>query len=353
MNKEYQPIRFPQDELKHDSIVEWWYFNGNLEDQKGNRYSFMNCLFKTNPQKVKLPLVKMIPLKDYYFSHHLISDINNKKFESFINPIVLVSADSFLKEKLFVNYTSFPVVNYINFCIEEIDQFQYRVKTKSFDLVLTSSKKPLLVNKTGFLNPGTGYENYYYSLTDLKTEGIIHINGSQIKVTGKSWMDHQWADTPYEKRIKWNWFSLQLENNTQIMCYELVLKDKKIYLANLIDIKGICKHTKEVAINPLGKLWTSKKTGAEYPLLWHIQIPSWKINLEIKPLIEDQEMIYGIINYWEGPIDVVGKISKKEINGKGFMELVGYPAHKTLIKQYEENFKNVFLEKIKHMLNII
>ena len=163
-----ETITFPKDELTHDTIVEWWYFNGNLEDAKGNGYSFMNCLFKTNPKKINLPFVKKIPLKDYYFSHHLLSDTKNKKFESFVHPLLLVSKDSFSRENLFINYITLPVINYVNFCIEAIDSFKYRIKTDSFDLILTSGKKPPFANKTGFLNSGTEYENYYYSLTDLK-----------------------------------------------------------------------------------------------------------------------------------------------------------------------------------------
>ncbi len=348
MNKE--PIIFPKDESAHNNIVEWWYFNGNMEDENGKQYSYMNCLFKTNPQKINLPFVKKIPFKDYYFSHHLVSDIKNKKFESFINPLILISKDSFSKENLFINYMTLPAINYINFCIEEIDTFKYRVKTNSFDLILTSAKKPLLANESGFLNSGTDYENYYYSLTDLKTEGTINLDGSQIKVKGKSWMDHQWADTPYERKIKWNWFSIQLDNDTQIMCYEFALKNKKIYLANLINKNSQCKYTQEVTINPLDKVWTSEKTGAEYPLSWNIQIPSWKVNLNIKPMVENHEMIFSIINYWEGPIDISGTINNMDINGKGFMELVGYPTKKSWIKQHEENFKNILKGKIEHLL---
>ncbi|MBN2590901.1 MAG: hypothetical protein JXA96_13635 [Sedimentisphaerales bacterium] len=351
MNKE--KISFPKDESAHNNIVEWWYFNGNMEDENGNEYSYMNCLFKTNPQKINLPFVKKIPFKDYYFSHHLISDIKNKKFESFIHPLILISKDSFSKENLFINYTPLPVINYINFCIEKIDKFKYRMKTNSFDLILTSRKKPLLADKDGFLNSGTDYENYYYSLTDLKTEGTISLNGSKIKVKGKSWMDHQWADTPYERKVKWNWFSIQLKNGTQIMCYELTLKNRKIYLANLIDKNSQCKYTEKVQITPLDKVWTSEKTGAGYPLFWNIQIPSWNINLNIKPVVENQEMIFSIINYWEGPIDITGKINNSDIKGKGFMELVGYPMKKSWIKQHEENFTNLLKEKMKHLLGKI
>ncbi|MHA1895810.1 MAG: lipocalin-like domain-containing protein, partial [Promethearchaeota archaeon] len=34
-------IEFPKDELAHNSIIEWWYFNGHLTDKQGNRYAFM------------------------------------------------------------------------------------------------------------------------------------------------------------------------------------------------------------------------------------------------------------------------------------------------------------------------
>jgi hypothetical protein len=42
--------------------------------------------------------------------------------------------------------------------------------------------------------------------------------------------------------------------------------------------------------------------------------------------MRDQEMIYGAINYWEGPLEVTALISGKKVKGVGFMELVGYPS---------------------------
>ena len=351
----YKKIKFPNDGKEHKSILEWWYFNGNLKDNKGNKYSFMNCLFKTDAKKINLPFIKKLLLKNYFFSHYLISDIKNKKFQSVINPIVLVSKDSFSRDKLFINYVRIPIRKYINNSIEEIDKFKYRIKTDSFDLILTSKKKPLLAGGNGFLNKKSKYENYYYSLTNLDAEGIIKINGKIINVKGKSWMDHQWADTPYEKNIGWSWFSIQLENNTEIMCYEFIHKNKKIYLANMIDKNGKCKYTKKIRLIPIGEIWKSKKTGAEYPLKWNLQIPSWKLNLNISPIIKKQEMIFGIINYWEGPIKITGKLNKKKIKGDGFMELVGYPMEKNLIEQYKENFESkVFkgLNNLKKRFNL-
>ena len=68
----YKKIKFPRDGKPHDNVLEWGYFNGNLKDKKGKEYAFMNCLFKTNPRKINLPLVKLSPLKNYYFAHNLL-----------------------------------------------------------------------------------------------------------------------------------------------------------------------------------------------------------------------------------------------------------------------------------------
>jgi len=341
----YKKIKFPRDGKPHNNIVEWWYFNGHLKDEKGNQYAFMDCLFKVNPKKINLPFLKMSPIKNFYFSHHLLSDIKKKKFYSKVNPIVIISKDSFSKDLFFVNYTLPSYNGYVNYEIKEINNFKYKIKTDFFDLILTAKKKPLLLGGKGFLNPKTESNTYYYSLTNLQTEGTIIINGKPIKVKGKSWMDHQWADTPYSK-VKWSWFSIQLDNNIEIVCYEFIHKNKKNYLASLIDENGKCEHTSEVILTPLNNIWESKETGAKYPLSWNIKIPSRKIELNLGPLIKKQEMIFGSINYWEGAMKVEGLIDKEKVDGKGFMELVGYPMTKSLITQYNAKFKNILFSQI-------
>ena len=60
MPNEFKPIKFPEDELAHNHIIEWWYFNGHLKDKKGNEYAFMNCLFKADVKKVKIPFLNKI-----------------------------------------------------------------------------------------------------------------------------------------------------------------------------------------------------------------------------------------------------------------------------------------------------
>ena len=57
-------------------------------------------------------------------------------------------------------------------------------------------------------------------------------------------------------------------------------------------------------------------------------------------------MIFGSINYWEGAIDVKGKIDNKDVRGKGFMELVGVPTTKQLISKYELYIEEIISDKL-------
>ncbi|MFQ5431200.1 MAG: lipocalin family protein [Nitrospinota bacterium] len=325
----YKKITFPQDEQAHDNIIEWWYFNGNLKDAKGNKYAFMDCLFKVDVNRVNIPFLKL-PFKTAYFSHSLLSDIKNNKFYPEVNPLSVISTDSFSKSLLFINYANPSLEGYTNYVIENIEKSKYHIKTSDIDLILTSTKKPLLEGGKGFvdLNPD---KTYYYSLTSLKTKGRIRIRGNWIEVTGKSWMDHQWADVPYNEN-RWTWFSIQLRNSTEIVCFEYDDGKNKTNLASISYPDNRQNHVSDVIFNPLKNKWRSNKTGTTYPLSWETSIPSENIALSVEPLISHQEINFGTINYWEGPIKVKGEINKKKVEGEGFMELVGYPSDYTKIR---------------------
>jgi predicted secreted hydrolase len=330
-------IKFPQDEQAHDKIVEWWYWNGHLEGEDGNHYAFMDCLFKVKPNKVNLPLFKM-PLKKAYFSHSILSDVKEQKVYPTIDYISLVSSDSFKHPRFFVEYVDTDFLNgFTVSSMEETAPLKYRLRAKDFDLTFSSIKKPLLENGNGYLSLG-GQDYYYYSLTNLKTEGVIRIKGKEIKVKGKSWMDHQWADEPYIQD-KWNWFSLQLDDNTEIVCFELFCQNKNYFFAGISYPNGKSEHLSEVYFTSTGKEWVSPKTKASYPLDWLIEIPSKKIQLRVKPLIRNQEMVFGTINYWEGPLVVNGKMGNKKVTGQGFLELMGRPSQYKTYNFLKESFK--------------
>jgi predicted secreted hydrolase len=278
-----------------------------------------------------------VPLAKVYFSHSIVSDIKKQKAYPTVDYLSLVSGESFKRPLLFVDYINTDFLDgYTVSSMEEIAPFQYRLRAKNFDLTLTAAKKPLLENGQGYLNVMAGRSTYYYSLTSLRTEGVIRIGGREIKVKGKSWMDHQWADAPYVQD-KWNWFSVQLKNNIEMVCFEYFGAKKNSTLAGISYANGQSENFSQVIFTPLGKKWTSRKTGAGYPLSWLIEIPAKKIKLKVEPLIKDQEIMFGTLNYWEGPLAVTGSFGGKKVAGRGFLELVGRPSHYNTYNFFKES----------------
>lgn len=347
-----KPIKLPADELAHKNCaIEWWYFNGNLKDKEGKEYSFMNCLFKAELSKMPKPfaiLPNKPPLKNFYFSHSLLSDIDKKKFTHRTSPLSILSLDSFQKSLLFINYLN-PILKngYINCIIEKIDTKTYHIKNEDIELYLTPQKKPLLEGGKGFMDFGLS-STYYYSITNFRTEGKIKINDKWVEVTGKSWMDHQWSEK-LSKKNEWDWFSIQLADNTEIVCFRYGNEKAKIYSADISLPNGTQKNCKEVEITPGKETWTSPVSKAVYPTSWHIKLPREKIELHLKARIQNQEMLFGSMSYWEGPLEVIGTYNNKKVKGKGFMELVGYNSKYSNIRYAKDEIQKalgVFLKNI-------
>src|SRR5437764_762541 len=49
-------------------------------------------------------------------------------------------------------------------------------------------------------------------------------SGTTVTVSDLSWADHQWGDFVISGTGGWDWFSIQLENNAELMLY--VLRDR-------------------------------------------------------------------------------------------------------------------------------
>src|SRR3989338_1356014 len=293
----YQSIKLPEDNLPHKSIIEWWYLNGHLKDERGQSYAFMDCLFKADIRKVNIPFLNKLSFKEgfftwpyIYFAHCIISDIGQQKNYQDIQPFSLLSADSFTYPLLFASYNNLknPRTAYT---IAETTPGQFHLKTKNLDLQLTTKKPPLLEGGKGWVDMGK-HQTYYYSLTDLEAQGSLLINKEYFQVTGRAWFDHQWADVPYDKN-QWNWFSLQLDNGSDLMCVQYGAGQNKKYLVDLIDKNNQSRHYQKLILVPDSDVWTSSKTNAKYPLAWQIEIPEEKIKLKVSAMVPNQEIIFG------------------------------------------------------------
>jgi predicted secreted hydrolase len=140
-------------------------------------------------------------------------------------------------------------------------------------------------------------------------------------------MDHEWFSNPLdESQQGWDWFSAQLDNGAELMLFQLRRKDGSIdpfSAGTYIDAGGHARHLRrgDFDLRP-GGLWTSPRTGARYPLRWHISVPAPGIELDCAAALADQELVSkgpAAPTYWEGAVTYSGSAA-----GAGYLEMTGY-----------------------------
>ncbi len=172
-----------------------------------------------------------------------------------------------------------------------------------------------------------GNASYYYSYTRLKTNGNLTINNEKYDVSGSSWMDREWSTSALsDDQIGWDWFSLQLNDNTELMYYQMRKSDglPDIFSKGVIvDSNGNTDSFKSDEIKLTVEDYWISNNGSKYPSGWKLDIPSRKISLVINPSIKNQFMDVSV-KYWEGSVTVSGITNGKIILGSGYVELTGY-----------------------------
>lgn len=73
--------------------------------------------------------------------------------------------------------------------------------------------------------------------------------------------------------------------------------------------------------------WVSEQSSTIYSAEWVLEVPKEGIRLEVTPEMANQKFhnLRSIsTSYWEGSVKVSGTVKGKPVEGKGYVELVGY-----------------------------
>jgi predicted secreted hydrolase len=145
-------------------------------------------------------------------------------------------------------------------------------------------------------------------------------------------MDHEFFSSDLDTTlVGWDWFSLQLDDDTDLMLYRIRGKPgagRDWLSGSFIDASGTVRPlaAEAIAIGPR-RTWTSPKTGAVYPSGWDITIEPLEMSLKLSPDRDDQELdtrgSTGVV-YWEGSVSVSGTRAGRALAGVGYAELTGY-----------------------------
>jgi predicted secreted hydrolase len=158
------------------------------------------------------------------------------------------------------------------------------------------------------------------------------LGGEEFDVTGISWMDHEFGSADLGKDlVGWDWFSIQLEDDSELMLYRLRRSDGSSDPASsgtVISSDGQTRHllVDDARIESMGT-WTSRESGAVYPNRWRLSIPALDLTMEVRPLLDQQELRTSRstqVIYWEGAVTVAGTKQGRSVKGQGYVELTGY-----------------------------
>jgi predicted secreted hydrolase len=169
--------------------------------------------------------------------------------------------------------------------------------------------------------------SYYYSITRLATDGYIEIDGTRHEVSGNSWLDREWStSTLNEEQGGWDWFSMQLNDNTDIVYFQLRYKDGRVYPYNegLIvndDSSTIKLGTGDIVLTVLDT-WRSS-SGVTYPVKWQAEVIPLGKTLIVEAAFNEQELDLST-RYWEGAVNIYDSQNANTIIGTGYLEMTGY-----------------------------
>ena len=321
-------FQFPRDHFDHpDFRTEWWYYTGNLGGQDGHRYGFELVFFRQAQRTPQARATGGNPstwrVDDLYLAHLALTDIDGKRFRYHTRlnragpGIAGISSD---QRRIWNGnwqslWESSSGAQMLTAVAEGI----------RLELRLSPRKPPVINGENGVSqkSEGMGFASYHVSFPRLAVKGTV--NGAAV--SGLAWMDHEWFTNQLApSQAGWDWFSIQLDNDTDLMLSQLRRIDGTIdpYSAGtIIGRDGHATHLKrgDFDLQPIA-FWRSPNTGARYPVRWRISVPSLKLTLDCAAALPEQELAAPDpegTTYWEGAVTYSGSAS-----GAGYLEMSGY-----------------------------
>lgn len=328
---EPRPFLFPQDHGAHpDFRNEWWYFTGNLRTPNDRDFGYQLTLFRNALAPTDSSASGSSWRSPQLFMGHLaLTDLAAEKFHH---------SERFQRGALeLAGATTEPLRIWLeDWEIKGIGESPLHWKltalTEDFGLKLdVMAVKPMVLQgNNGLSQKGSqaGNASYYYSYTRLQTTGTIITPQGEFAVSGSSWLDREWSTSVLEEnQVGWDWFSLQLEDGSDLMYYQLRDEEGKPdqnSSGRWVEASGSNRALTgaDVQLTTI-RTWQSPHTGAIYPAGWELKLPSEELKLRIAPRLADQELQVAVA-YWEGSVSVEGELRGRKINGVGYVEMTGY-----------------------------
>ncbi len=291
---------FADEWLLHKKCSEWWYATGTLSDNKEREYSFQFTLIRARVFGL-CPYILMLALTDFQTKkHHYYQDFDlvGKKAQITGSAVFYGDRASAIK-----NETGIQI---------HVDGGDF-----GFNLQLDYGKGAIWHCEDGYLKMGVdkpGQSTFYYSYTNMPTEGSIRLDGDVRGVTGKGWFDKQGG--PYallKAETHWEWFSLRFFDDEEMMLFSF--PQDRYRDGTYIDRSGRRCRINDYTLE--ATKFTSPDGNLKYACEWKLTTPGCKDEAyTIVPKMDGQMNI----GYYELLADVIGADGIKK--GHCFVELL-------------------------------
>lgn len=329
---EPRPFVFPRDHGPHpDYKTEWWYFTGHLADASGRRFGYQLTFFRQAIAPGMPDRASSWATRQVYVAHFAVTDVRRGELRAAERAARGAAGLAGAGE-------SHPFQVWLeDWSVESIGEAAFPVRLRAsapetgmaLDLTLAATKPVVLHGEDGLSRKGAGPGNasYYYSLARLAASGRLRLADRDFDVAGTSWLDREWSTSVLaEDQVGWDWFSIQLDGERELMVFQLRLADggvDPVSHGTLIAADGSTRplHLDDFEL-AVTATWTTDGR-VTYPAGWLLSVPSDELELRLAPLVADQELELSF-RYWEGAIEASGTRGGRPISGLGYAELVGY-----------------------------
>jgi predicted secreted hydrolase len=343
-----RPLEFPRDQGPHPNFrQEWWYVTGNLDSAAGERFGFELTFFRfaLAPPATARGVGSRLRAgrsawrtRQIYLGHFAVTDVARHGFRFAAKRargalgLAGAQADPF---RVWVGNWRLGASAALPSAASGTPAGKpaWRLQADERGYVLSLEARPLMAP---VLNGERGLSRksvepadatYYYSIPRVAVRGTLVRDGRPLQVHGLAWLDREWGSGSLgPQETGWDWFGLQLDDGTCLMFYALRDRDgaRDPYSAGTwVDAHGRARPLSrgDLRIEVLGH-WTDRG-GARYPSRWRLLAPALGLDVTVHPVLADQELVTSP-RYWEGAVDVAGTRAGRPIDGRGYVELVGY-----------------------------
>ena len=330
---EHAGVELPRDLYAHKNAqTEWWYYTGHMQTTAGRHFGIELVFFK---RRTDLDRFGVVPLRlianPIHFTHFALTDESRRTFRyehrksansPFDPPAVASSKRYYLRLG--------------DWTVREAHGLHLLRASLGRDLIFEAAlkpAKPLVLNgEKGVSFKDHNEASRYFSFTRMDAEGDITWHGATEHFTGSAWMDREFGTwTATENQKGWDWFSIQFEDNSELMVYHIrdgVGRPSKFSSGSFVERDGERTHLsrEDFEVEPTG-YWRSPQTNATYPSGWRLRVARLSIDVRVTPVIKDQELDTRgttMVVYWEGACEVEGRVREADARGRAYVELVGY-----------------------------